>query len=80
MKKDGKIFYGWWILLTSIMIITFLYAPITNLVFLFIKPVTEGLKMERADFMNHYTIMALALMVVVLTGTATILVSALITN
>lgn len=80
MKKDGKIFYDWWILLISIMIITFLYAPITNLVFLFIKPVTEGLKMERADFMNHYTIMALALMVAALTVTATIPVPALITN
>lgn len=80
MKKDGKIFYGWWILLISIMIITFLYAPIANLVFLFIKPVTEGLKMERADFMNPYTIMALALMVAALTVTATIPVPALITN
>ncbi|MEB7771787.1 hypothetical protein [Kurthia gibsonii] len=47
MKKDGKIFYGWWILLASIMIMTFLYAPIANLVSLFIKPVTEDLKMER---------------------------------
>lgn len=63
MKKDGKIFYGWWILLASIMIMTFLYAPIANLVSLFIKPVTEDLKMERADFMNYYTIMALASMV-----------------
>ncbi|MFC4803307.1 MFS transporter [Neobacillus sp. GCM10023253] len=63
MNKKGGIFYGWWILAAGFMIMTFLYAPIANLVSLFTKPVTEELGIGRAEFTMYYTIMATTAMI-----------------
>lgn len=58
MKKKGGIFYGWWILVASFLIMSFLYAPISNVVSLFTVPVTEELGFGRSEFTTYYTIMA----------------------
>lgn len=58
-----KIFFGWWIVIASFMIMTFLYTPIVNLVSLYTKPVTEELGFGRTQFSTYYTIMALVSMV-----------------
>jgi MFS family permease len=63
MEKKGGIFYGWWILVAGFMIMTFLYAPIANLISLFTKPVTEELGFGRAEFTSYYTIMATTAMI-----------------
>ncbi|WP_423800860.1 MFS transporter [Neobacillus sp. SAB-20_R2A] len=63
MNKKGGIFYGWWILAAGFVIMTFLYAPIANLVSLFTKPVTEELGFGRAEFTMYYTIMATTAMI-----------------
>lgn len=63
MNKKGGIFYGWWILLAGFMIMTFLYAPIANLISLFTKPVTEELGFGRAEFTSYYTVMATTAMI-----------------
>lgn len=63
MNKKGGIFYGWWILIACFMIMTFLYAPIANLISLFTKPVTEELGFGRAEFTSYYTIMATTAMI-----------------
>ncbi|MEW9673322.1 MFS transporter [Ammoniphilus sp. 3BR4] len=62
MNKKGKIFYGWWILAASFMIMTFLYAPIANLISLFTVPVTEELGIGRSEFTTYFSIMALVSM------------------
>ncbi|MCQ6281238.1 MFS transporter [Bacillus sp. EB600] len=64
MNKNGKIFYGWWIVAATFMIMTFIYAPIANLVSLFILPVTKELRFAPSQFMLYFTIMALAAMAV----------------
>ncbi|OCA91791.1 MFS transporter [Pseudobacillus wudalianchiensis] len=64
MEKKGGIFYGWWILLSGFLIMTFLYAPIANLVSLFTKPVTEELGFGRAEFTMYYTVMATTAMII----------------
>ncbi len=61
-EKKG-IFYGWWIVVACVMIMTFLYAPIINLVSLYTVPVTEELGIGRTEFMTYYTIMALVSMI-----------------
>lgn len=58
-----KIFFGWWIVIASFIIMTFLYTPIVNLVSLYTKPVTEELGIGRTQFSTYYTIMALVSMV-----------------
>ena len=63
MNKKDKFFYGWWIVIASFMIMTFLYTPIVNLVSLYTKPVTEELAIGRTQFNTYYTIMALVSMV-----------------
>lgn len=63
MNKKSKLFYGWWIVTASFMIMTFLYTPIVNLVSLYTKPVTEELGIGRTEFSTYYTIMALVSMV-----------------
>lgn len=63
MNKKSKLFYGWWIVIASFMIMTFLYTPIVNLVSLYTKPVTEELGFGRTEFSTYYTIMALVSMV-----------------
>ena len=63
MNKEKKMFYGWWIVIASFMIMTFLYTPIVNLVSLYTKPVTEELLIGRTEFNTYYTIMALVSMV-----------------
>ncbi|OIK15143.1 hypothetical protein BIV60_10470 [Bacillus sp. MUM 116] len=64
MDKKGKIFYGWWIVVAAFLIMTLIYAPIANLVSLFILPVTKELKFSSSQFMLYFTIMALASMAV----------------
>ncbi|MFD4932188.1 MFS transporter [Peribacillus butanolivorans] len=64
MNKNGKIFYGWWIVVATFMIMTLIYAPIANLVSLFTLPVTKELGFGIPQFMLYFTIMALAGMVV----------------
>ncbi|KKB35023.1 MFS transporter [Bacillus thermotolerans] len=64
MNKKGGIFYGWWILAAGFLIMTFLYAPIANLVSLFTKPVTEELGFGRAEFTMYYTVMATTAMII----------------
>ncbi|MFL0366024.1 MFS transporter [Pseudobacillus sp. 179-B 2D1 NHS] len=64
MNEKGGIFYGWWILVAGFLIMTFLYAPIANLVSLFTKPVTEELGFGRAEFTMYYTVMATTAMII----------------
>ncbi|PGY06339.1 MFS transporter [Bacillus sp. AFS031507] len=64
MKEKGKIFYGWWIVVATFLIMTLIYAPIANLVSLFILPVTKELGFGPSQFMLYFTIMALAAMAV----------------
>lgn len=63
-QKEKGIFYGWWIVVSCVMIMTFLYAPIVNLVSLYTVPVTEDLGIGRTEFMTYYTVMCLVAMVV----------------
>ncbi|WP_019240926.1 MFS transporter [Bacillus sp. AP8] len=63
MTKQKGIFYGWWIVLACVIIMTFLFAPIVNLVSLFTLPVTEDLSFGRSEFMTYYTIMAFVSMI-----------------
>ena len=63
-QKRKGMFYGWWIVIATFMIMTFLYFPIVNLVSLFIVPVTENLGFGRSQFMTFYTIMAFVSMAV----------------
>lgn len=63
MSEKKRVFYGWWIVVATFLIMTLIYAPIANLVSLFTLPVTKDLGFERSQFMNYYTIMALASMV-----------------
>ncbi|MED4585041.1 MFS transporter [Brevibacillus choshinensis] len=64
MNKNGKIFYGWWIVVATFIIMTFIYAPVANLVSLFILPVTKELNFGIPQFMLYFTVMALAGMAV----------------
>ncbi|SMQ77686.1 Sugar phosphate permease [Bacillus sp. OV166] len=64
MKEKGKVFYGWWIVVATFLIMTLIYAPIANLVSLFILPVTKELGFGPSQFMLYFTIMALAAMAV----------------
>ncbi|MBT2655585.1 MFS transporter [Bacillus sp. ISL-18] len=64
MKEKGKVFYGWWIVAATFLIMTLIYAPIANLVSLFILPVTKELGFGPSQFMLYFTIMALAAMAV----------------
>ena len=64
MNKKGKIFYGWWILVASFIIMTFLYAPIANLISLFTVPVTKELGIGRTEFTSYFTVMATVAMVI----------------
>ena len=64
MNNKGRIFYGWWIVAATFLIMTFIYAPIANLVSLFILPVTKELGFGPSQFMLYFTIMALAAMAV----------------
>lgn len=64
MGKGKNIFYGWWILVAGFLIMAFLYAPIANLVSIFIKPVTEDLGIGRAEFTMYFTISAISGMVI----------------
>ncbi|MFJ7696638.1 MFS transporter [Lysinibacillus fusiformis] len=63
-QKNKGIFYGWWIVVGCVFIMTFIYAPIVNLVSLYTVPVTEDLGIGRTEFMTYYTVMALVSMVV----------------
>ncbi|KAA9018342.1 MFS transporter [Niallia endozanthoxylica] len=64
MKKDGKIFYGWWIVVTTFLIMAFIYTPIVNLVSLFILPLTKELGFSSSQFMLYFTIMAFVSMII----------------
>jgi len=62
-QENKGIFYGWWIVVACVVIMTFMYAPIINLVSLYTVPVTEELGIGRSEFMTYYTIMALVGMI-----------------
>ncbi|MGX9134844.1 MFS transporter [Rummeliibacillus sp. JY-2-4R] len=62
MNKKGGIFYGWWILVACFIIMTFLYAPIANLISLFTVPVTEDLGFGRSEFTTYFTVVAITSM------------------
>lgn len=62
--KEKGIFYGWWIVVACVLIMTFIYAPIVNLVSLYTVPVTKDLGIGRTEFMTYYTVMALVSMLV----------------
>ena len=59
MAKKGKIFYGWWIVATAFMSMTFLFTPIVNLISFFTDPVTQELGIERSQFTLYFTIVTL---------------------
>lgn len=59
MAKNNKIFYGWWIVLTAFMSMTFLFTPIVNLISFFTDPVTQELGIERSQFTLYFTIVTL---------------------
>ncbi|MBY0121497.1 MFS transporter [Bacillus sp. S/N-304-OC-R1] len=58
MKQKGKVFYGWWVLAACFVIMTFLYAPIANLISLFTVPVTNELGIGRTAFTSYFSVMA----------------------
>ncbi|WP_045524536.1 MFS transporter [Neobacillus niacini] len=60
MNKNGKIFYGWWIVVATFMIMTLIYGTIANLVSLFILPVTKELRVGIPQFLLYFSIMAFA--------------------
>lgn len=59
MAKKGNIFYGWWIVATAFMSMTFLFTPIVNLISFFTDPVTQELGIERSQFTLYFTIVTL---------------------
>ncbi|WP_042350696.1 MFS transporter [Bacillus massiliigorillae] len=63
MAKDRKIFYGWWIVLTAFMSMTFLFTPIVNLISFFTDPVSQELGVSRSQFTLYFTIVTLVGMV-----------------
>jgi len=62
LKKDGKIFYGWWIIVALFLLMSVVYSPTINMVSLYTKSVSESLNVGRSEFMLYYTIMAFASM------------------
>lgn len=63
MKKGGKIFYGWWIVVASFLSMTFLFTPIVNLLSLFTDPVSVDLGVTRSEFTLYYTVVTVAAMI-----------------
>lgn len=63
MNKERKVFYGWWILVSCFVIMTFLYAPIANLISLFTVPVTKELGIGRTAFTTYFSVMATVAMI-----------------
>lgn len=63
MAKNNKIFYGWWIVLTAFMSMTFLFTPIVNLISFFTDPVSQELGIERSQFSLYFTIVTLVGMI-----------------
>lgn len=63
MKKNAKIFYGWWILIGSFLLNLAGIGIIINSYGVFIKPVTESLGFSRGGFTLYFSIAALAMMV-----------------
>lgn len=59
MAKNGKMFYGWWIVVTAFMSMTFLFTPIVNLISFFTDPVSQELGIERSQFSLYFTIVTL---------------------
>ncbi|WIV19425.1 MFS transporter [Paenibacillus polygoni] len=64
MAKNNKMFYGWWIVITAFMSMTFLFTPIVNLISFFTDPVSQELGIERSQFSLYFTIVTLVGLVV----------------
>ena len=58
-----KVFYGWWIMITAFMSMTFLFAPVVNLLSMFTDPVSSSLGVDRSQFTLYYTVVTLTGMV-----------------
>jgi len=61
MKKN-KLFYGWWIAFASFFLLL-MQGIAGNCGSVFIKPVTDTLKVSRTEFSLHFTIVALSIVI-----------------
>ena len=63
MRSNGKIFYGWWIVVGTFFLNFAGIGIIMNSMGVFVKPVSESLGFTRGGFTLYFTIAALAMMV-----------------
>jgi MFS family permease len=63
MRSNGKIFYGWWIVVGAFFLNFAGIGIIMNSMGVFVKPVSESLGFTRGGFTLYFTIAALAMMV-----------------
>ena len=57
--ENGKIYYGWWIVLTAAVVTGFVYSGIVSATGAFMLPVTQDLGLSVAAYSLYLTIMSL---------------------
>lgn len=58
--ENGKIYYGWWIVLAAAVITGFVYSGIVSVIGVFMLPVTTDLNISIGSFSFYLTIMSIA--------------------
>lgn len=58
--ENGKIYYGWWIVIAAAIITGFVYSGIVSVTGVFVLPVTEGLGISIGGFSLYTTVMSVA--------------------
>ena len=61
--QNGRFFYGWIVVFLGLILMTFAYVGFVSLTSVFVLPVTEGLGIDRGDWMSYMVVMSLACIV-----------------
>ena len=64
MNEQKKLFYGWYILAVSVLVMALCYAPVVSCASLFVTPITEEFGFARSAFTITKTIASLVGMAV----------------
>ncbi|NLW79733.1 MAG: MFS transporter [Ruminococcaceae bacterium] len=67
-KPKKKVYFGWWVVLTSFLIMGLVFAPTGTLISLFLKPISEDLGVSRTIFTTVSTIGGIAQILAALVG------------
>lgn len=59
MNEQKKLFYGWYILAVSVLVMALCYAPVVSCASLFVTPITEEFGFARSAFTITKTIASL---------------------